>query len=287
MLEDLNNDSTRGNRPDTTGQGSPYADPAVAAAYARIADPLQFVPPARDLVRLAQLERSALVLDVGTGTGAVARSAAAALKSGGLVIAVDASIPMLRFARETPACSVAAVRIPGLPFRDDSFDAVLAGFVVSHLMDYRVGLADLHRVCRIGGRVAMSTWGPLPNAASRLWIDTAGMFVPRDHLDEVFRAHIPWDEYFSDRVNLQQTVEDTGLTSILIETGKYEIAMTTVNFLLSREVSVQGMLVRRSLPEEKWEAFRFRVADVFDRKFGQRLAYVRDVHFAVGTKSRH
>src|SRR5437867_3446721 len=51
---------------------SPYLDPAVAAAYDLIAAPIQFTPPARDLVALIEAPIGGVVLDVGTGTGVVA-----------------------------------------------------------------------------------------------------------------------------------------------------------------------------------------------------------------------
>jgi SAM-dependent methyltransferase len=265
---------------------SPYTDPGMAAVYAHIAAPLQFDAPARDLVEILKLHRGARVLDVGTGTGLVARHATEAVGSDGLVIGVDGSIEMLRFGGEGPGCRVAAARVPGMPFRDRTFDAVMAGFVVSHLPDYQAGLADLRRVCRVGGQVAMSSWGSLPTAASRLWSDTAATFVPRDELDQAFRAHIPWDEYFSRGMNAQRAFEDAGLHSVLAETRDYEIRMATSDFLLSREASIQGMLLRERLSVDDWEAFRRHAANAFQQAFGAVVEYVRDVHFTSGTRSR-
>lgn len=275
------------NQPDATPHKSPYADPLVAAVYARVAAPIQFGPPAHDLVEILQLHNGAVVLDIGTGTGAVARAAGAVVGSSGLVIGVDASIEMLRFARESPRNPVAAAQITGLPFRNGVFHAVTAGFVVSHLADYGSGLAELRRVCRGGGRVAVTAWGALPNAASGLWSDTAGTFVPRGRLEEAFRAHIPWDEYFSHRVNLQRAMDAAGLTSVMVETREYEITMRTADFLLSREASVQGQLLRQLLSDEQWKTFGRQAADLFQHEFGEAVTYRRDVRFAVGTKSRH
>jgi ubiquinone/menaquinone biosynthesis C-methylase UbiE len=265
---------------------SPYADPLSAAVYARISAPLQFDRPARDLVEILNPARNALVLDVGTGTGAVGRPTADAIGSDGLVIGVDLSIEMLRFARDSRRYPVAAAQIPGLPFRADTFDAVTAGFVVSHFRDYATGLADLRRVCRVGGRVAMSSWGTLANVAARLWNDIAATFVSREHLDEAFRAHIPWDGHFSDRQNVQRALEDAGLTSVLVDTRDYQISMPTADFLASREASMQGMLLRQKLSVDGWRAFDHRVADAFRHEFSDVVTYVRDVLFAVGTKPR-
>jgi hypothetical protein len=62
--------------------------------------------------------------------------------------------------------------------------------------------------------------------------------------------------------------------------------MTTPDFLLTREASVQGMLLRQRLSVDEWRAFGHRVADTFQHQCGDVVTYVRDVHFAVGTKSR-
>src|SRR5712692_2151864 len=51
---------------------SPYLDPHMASAYARLAAPSQLVLPARDLVGLLDVPIGATVLDVGSATGVVA-----------------------------------------------------------------------------------------------------------------------------------------------------------------------------------------------------------------------
>ena len=97
---------------------SAYTDPRVATVYHRVATPRQFALPARDLVSSLGPLDGARVLDVGTGTGAVARPAAAAVGPAGVVVGIDAAIDMLRFARETVACPLAVAQLPELPFRD-------------------------------------------------------------------------------------------------------------------------------------------------------------------------
>lgn len=263
---------------------SPYTDPYSAAVYARISAPLQFDAPARDLVELVELFPGAAVLDAGTGTGAVAARAAAIVGPAGLVVGVDASVEMLRWSRTGPRHALASAAIPGLPFRDARFDAVTAGFVVSHFSDVRAGVEDLRRVCRAGGRLAMSAWGSRPNPAARLWSDVAAIFLPREELDRAFREHIPWDEYFSQLSNAHRAFEESGLESVHAETRDYDISIATTDFLLSRETSMQGMLLRQRLSDGSWQSFGERVAETFQREFGDAVTYVRDVHFVVGTK---
>jgi len=52
-----------------------------------------------------------------------------------MIVGVDATMEMLRVAsKETP--NLVQAQVPRLPFADESFDVVLAGFVVSHFESY-------------------------------------------------------------------------------------------------------------------------------------------------------
>jgi SAM-dependent methyltransferase len=262
---------------------SPYTDADMVAIYERVSAPHQFDGPARALVELLRPTSRALVLDVGAGTGTVGVYLRAATGSTGRVVAVDRSLSMLRLAtRKTMAAAAASV--PGLPFRDDSFEFVTAGFVVSHLADYREGLADLVRVCRAGGRVGMTAWGSLTNPAGQLWSDVAGRFVEAARLDQAFREHIPWDAWFSRAANVTAALEEAHLAALVVETRTFDISMPTTDFLASRHASIQGIVLRRQLAASELARFEQSVSLVFHDRFGANVRYRRDVHFGIGTK---
>jgi hypothetical protein len=111
------------------------------------------------------------------------------------------------------------------------------------------------------------------------------MFVPPGELDQAFRAHIPWDEYFSQARNVGRAFEGAGLVSVMGETRDHEIRMASSDFLLTRVASIQSVLLRQRLSVDDWQAFGRRVDDAFQHEFGDVVNYVRDVHFVVGTKS--
>jgi demethylmenaquinone methyltransferase / 2-methoxy-6-polyprenyl-1,4-benzoquinol methylase len=93
------------------------------------------------------------VLDVCCGTGDLAVAAA---QAGGSVTGLDFSEPMLERARRK---STEIEWIEGdalaLPFADGSFDAVTVGFGVRNLPNVERGLAELRRVLRPEGRLAV------------------------------------------------------------------------------------------------------------------------------------
>jgi demethylmenaquinone methyltransferase / 2-methoxy-6-polyprenyl-1,4-benzoquinol methylase len=93
------------------------------------------------------------VLDVCCGTGDLAL---AAVEAGGRVTGIDFSERMLERARSKSA-EVEWVEGDALamPFAAEWFDAVTVGFGVRNLPELERGLAELRRVLRPGGRVAI------------------------------------------------------------------------------------------------------------------------------------
>jgi SAM-dependent methyltransferase len=145
-----------------------------AAAYERSFAPL-CAHPAAALLDAAGVGAGMRVLDAGTGTGTVAALACA---GGADVVAVDAEPSMLDVVRRrVPAADVRHAALPDLPFADGHFDAAVANFVVNHVGDPAAAVAELGRVVRPGGRVAVTIW-PFPAPpAQRLWgriFDAAG-----------------------------------------------------------------------------------------------------------------
>ena len=122
-------------------------------------------PFALDLVNEAGLRPTERVLDVGCGTGTIARLAAERVGLNGRVSALDVNAAMLTVARSLPSAipikwyETAAESVP-LP--DASFDVVFCQIALQFVADKVAALREMHRVLRPGGRLLIST--PIPNA---------------------------------------------------------------------------------------------------------------------------
>lgn len=137
-----------------------------ADAYAKTFAPF-CAGPATDLLDAAGVRAGVAVLDVGTGTGTVAALAAG---RGARVTAVDAEPSMVvATAARLPEADVRQAILPVLPFPDATFDAVVANFVINHVGDPAAAVAELRRVTRPGGRVAVTVWPHPAPVAQGLW----------------------------------------------------------------------------------------------------------------------
>jgi demethylmenaquinone methyltransferase/2-methoxy-6-polyprenyl-1,4-benzoquinol methylase len=137
----------------------------------------------RRLTARAVVRQGDEVLDACCGTGDLAIAARAA---GGTVTGLDFSEPMLeRARRKEPAIEWVRGDLLELPFADASFDAATVGFGVRNVADLERGLAELRRVLRPGGRLAiLEITRPrgLLQPFYRLWFDVliplAGRILP-------------------------------------------------------------------------------------------------------------
>lgn len=112
------------------------------------------------VVELAAPKRGELVLDVGTGTGLVARGVAPKVGKKGSVIGIDVSPAMLTIAHSLSAgignISYLLEPAEALVFKDGSFDLVTLSEVLTYLLDPEAALREIRRVLRPKGRLVLS-----------------------------------------------------------------------------------------------------------------------------------
>ena len=151
----------------------------LAPDYDRLNDILTFGLVRRwraAMVAAATLGEGDDVLDVCTGTGATLRLLEREVGPAGRAVGIDFTMAMLRRAGGRRVLADAL----RLPFPDGSFDASVSSFALRDVADQRAMLAEMARVTRRGGRVALleigRPRGALPRMGFEMWFRGA---VPR------------------------------------------------------------------------------------------------------------
>ena len=184
-----------------------------------------YAPLARALVAAAPMPLAGRrVLDLGAGSGVAGQAAMAA--GAGQVVGADLSVAMLRRGRadQPPVAADAAA----LPFRDHTFDLVLAAFCFNHLTRLAAGLSEARRV---GGALAASMFAPG-------WTHPA-----KNAVDDALRSfgYQPpaWHEALSpgsragDLAELARETAAAGFTQVRVHTAVVPTGLTTPGELVA------------------------------------------------------
>jgi len=174
----------------------------------------------RRAVDLARVGPGDNVLDVASGTGDLAIELAARVGAGGSVIGSDFSEQMLDRARvKAPQLEWVQANALALPYENDRFDAVTVGFGARNFSDLDVGLEEMVRVTRPGGRVVVleittPTRPPL-STFFRLWFDRLVPLIGRFAGDPDAYSYLPSSvRRFPDARTLAQRLSAAGLGDV-------------------------------------------------------------------------
>lgn len=151
----------------TQGQAKQYADSSKLAARARLHQEFSVsdVPWFPWVMSKLPLKSGDQVLDIGCGPGWFWANAAAEMPEGLNLCLADQSAGMVKEATDRcAALSFASVRgetadASDLPFAKGSFDVVIAMHMLYHLPDQAKAIAQMHRVLKPGGTLAVTTNG--------------------------------------------------------------------------------------------------------------------------------
>lgn len=162
------------------------------------------------LVRLAEITPGQRVLDIATGIGEPALSAAGRVGSAGRVVATDISKQMLDIARIRASTSgltnieFLEADAECLDFPDRSFDAILCRWGITSLPDHSNLLVKIKRMLTPNGSFATSVW----DEASRLPLTSIAITVAQ----KMFHSAPP-------RPEPPPQVREDALESVMIRAG--------------------------------------------------------------------
>ncbi|MFG3437423.1 class I SAM-dependent methyltransferase [Nonomuraea sp. NPDC047897] len=144
-----------------------------AGPYERL--PEHYRPLLDHVARVAAVRAGERVLDVGTGTGALAVRLA---RAGAEVTGVDLAPALVETARRLAGAEGLPVRYEvgdaeALPYGDAAFDVVVSSVGSIFAPDHGAVARELARVCRPGGRLVLGHW-----SAERGVVDMFGVMAP-------------------------------------------------------------------------------------------------------------
>lgn len=258
---------------------------ALAVAYDNPAT--RFFPLCADrLVEFVQPQSGTRVLDVATGTGAVAVPLAQAIGPRGRVHAVDISPGMLEQAeaniRKTALANIDLHEMDAerLDFAADHFDAIVCSYGLFFLPDMSAALADWVRVLRPGGRLAFTSFE-----------QTA--FQPMlGHYTELLERHgaqLPHGPFGARRIesldHCRQLLHAAGLVDTVVEVVQvgYHLRDQYDWWEIIETTAMRTLL--QQLPAQRREAFRSEhLAFVADLRTDAGLWLDVQTRFALGVK---
>jgi ubiquinone/menaquinone biosynthesis C-methylase UbiE len=201
------------------------------------------------------------LVDVGTGTGG--NVAIPAARRGANVVGLDVAPELFESARRRAAeAGVEIEWVEGdaqdLPFEDESFDRVVSTFGAMFAPDHERAAGELVRVCRAGGRVAMTNWvnddynGELFKLTGSFLPPPAGVQPPalwgvESHVEDVFAPADAMPTIARESFDLEFTSVEDAVDQYATDFGP---------FVMAREVLE---------PQGRWADFLQAFADLVRR----------------------
>jgi SAM-dependent methyltransferase len=185
--------------------------PNMTDVYEGVLVPAIFAPWSAELIERARpIGPSDRILDLGCGTGIVARKLRERLGGAADITGLDASAEMIAKARElAPELTWHEGNAMSLPFPDASFELVVCQQMLQFVPDRAVALREIRRVLVRGGRLVLATWRPRHELALY------------EALGRVAERHLgaPNEKRFAlgDDGELRALLSDAGFSSVAVE----------------------------------------------------------------------
>jgi SAM-dependent methyltransferase len=231
-----------------------------AEVYERCFVPAIFGPWAAHMADAAKVAPRDRVLDVGCGTGVLARAAADRVAADGQVTGLDLNEGMLAVARRLrPGIDWRQGDATNLPFADASYDVVVSQFALMYVPDRTVALKEMVRVLRRGGRLAVAVWGPYERATGYVILTEIARRRCGQAAADVLMA--PFAVGSSD--TLRGLFQAAGIDDVAVELVKGTMTFPTIEAFI--ETEVKGSPLEALLDHEGYQGLMREAQDQLRR----------------------
>jgi SAM-dependent methyltransferase len=246
-----------------TAQRRGWSDAAIG--WRRWWDKLEADVVTERLLELGEVKQGARVLDIATGIGEPALTAAAAVGSEGRVVATDISPAMLAIARERAA----ERKLRNVEFVEtdaeqldlvEQFDAVLSRFGLMFLPDIDEALRRIRCALVSGGRLAASLYPRSPFFSTAVAVTRRHLGLSEDE-PTVRMRFAPYD-----RSRLEAVLVDAGFVDVRSEIIELATPFASsdeyVDYLRDTSVTINNLLTEQSVDRRSdvWTAIRAAIA---------------------------
>ncbi|MDP6454317.1 MAG: class I SAM-dependent methyltransferase [SAR202 cluster bacterium] len=215
-----------------------------------------FQPFSDKMIEMASVAGGHRVLDIATGIGEPALTAAKIVGASGHVIATDQAPPMLQVAQERAS----ELGLQNMEFREmdaenlalpaESFDVALCRFGLMFLPNLDGALKSIHDVLVSGGRLSAAVWGP-PQESPMLSLP---MRVVQQFIDiPAPPPNVPGPFNLADQSLLQRTFEQAGFSSVSVEKIAILVGIPSASIYLEMLQDTAGPVtaIMNNQPPEK------------------------------------
>ena len=251
-------------------------------AYERLFVPAVFAQWAPLMVDIARIADGQRVLDVACGSGVAARAAADRVGATGCVVGLDLNPAMLQVAAGTRSdIEWRLGDAAHLPFRDGEFDAVLCQSALFFFPDVDAAVAEMARVVRPGGAVAVQTYASLDEQPGFLELDAVVRQTAAADAMQLLDTY--WSQ--GDLSILCETLCRAGLHIVETRTTLGTAMYGSVESLI--EIEVKGTPLADRLSEDQLSKIRAESIEVFAKFLtpAGKLALPIRAHLVMGRKA--
>jgi SAM-dependent methyltransferase len=205
-----------------------------------------WVGPVADAAAIGPGDR---VLDVGCGTGVLAREALRRVGREGHVVGLDLNEGMLAVAARTePGVEWRHGDAAALPFEDTSFDVVVSQFAIMYFPERVNSLHEMWRTLAPEGRLAIAAWAPLGHARGyEILVDVAAQQCGRQAADVLAAPFV-----LGDRAKLARLFADSGISGARVTLHEGSIRFPSVEEFI--RIEVKGSPLAEMVSDEAMEA---------------------------------
>lgn len=231
--------------------------PEAAQGYEQYFVPAIFDQWPPRIIKSAGVCNGDKVLEVGCGTGVLAREVIKQIGPDGGVTGLDLSESMLGVARGLcPDVDFRQGNAMDLPFDDESFDVAIASFMLMFVPDPVLAVSELWRVLNPGGRMVITVW----EALGRNPVYAGLVDIAKHHIDDAAGSSLAWPFALGENGKLEEICHLAGVTDVTLCTHDGLAKFPSLEDFVRTEI--QAWVLADSVDEESLRAV---VADSQER----------------------